>query len=160
VRRLGFPSYVILRPVVFMENFASAWFKPGIDQGKLMIALQPATVLQMIAVADIGRYGLLAFGKHEELSRREIDIAGDQHTMPDTAKILSKAAGRTVTFQQVPIAEVRKLSEDYAIMLKWFDRVGYNVDIAGNAKQYGIKPTKLADWAARVRWADQARGGG
>ena len=153
VRGLGFPSHVILRPVFFMDNFLSPWFKPGIDQGKLMIGLKPTTALQMIAVKDIGKYGLLAFEQAEELNRREIDLAGDAHTMPQAAQILSKAAGRTITFQPVPIAEVRKASEDYALMLEWFDRVGYDADIPGNAKRYGIKPTTLAEWAARVRWS-------
>src|SRR5881227_249935 len=146
VRGLGFPSHVILRPVFFMDNFLSPWFKPGIDQGKLMIGLKPTTALQMIAVKDIGKYGLLAFEQAQELNRREIDLAGDAHTMP-------QAAQRTITFQPVPIAEVRKASEDYALMLEWFDRVGYDADIPGNAKRYGIKPTTLAEWAARVRWS-------
>ena len=52
-----------------MENFLSPWFKPGIDQGKLMIGVKPTTVLQMIAVGDIGRYGRLAFERHAELER-------------------------------------------------------------------------------------------
>ena len=151
VRGLTFPSHVIIRPAFFMENFLSPWFKPGIDQGKLMMGIKPTTVLQMIAVADIGKYGLLAFEKPTELNRREIDIAGDAHTMPETANILSKAADRTIVFQQLPIAEIRKSSEDFAIMLEWFDRVGYDVDIAGNAKKYGIKPTTLGEWAASVK---------
>jgi uncharacterized protein YbjT (DUF2867 family) len=152
IRGLGFPSHVILRPVFFMDNFLSPWFKPGIDQGKLMIALKPTTVVQMIAVKDIGMYGLLAFERAEELNRKEIDLAGDGHTMPQTAQLLSKAAARTITFQPVPMEEVRKASEDYAIMLEWFDRVGYNVDIPGNARRYGVKPTTLAEWAASVKW--------
>ncbi|HEY6208289.1 MAG TPA: NmrA/HSCARG family protein [Gemmatimonadales bacterium] len=152
VRRLAFPSHVIIRPVFFMENFLSPWFKPGIDQRKLMMGIKPTTVVQMIAVSDIGKYGLLAFEKPAELNRREIDIAGDAHTMPETANILSKAAGRTITFQQVPIAEIRKSSEDYAKMLEWFDGVGYDADIAGNAKKYGIRPTTLGEWAASVNW--------
>src|SRR3989454_10008894 len=150
VRGLGFPSHVIIRPVFFMENFLSPWFKPGIEQGKLQMGLMPATVLQMTAVQDIGKYGALAFEKHGELNRREIDIAGDAHTMPEAARILSKAMGRTLSFEQVPIDVVRGFSEDYALMLEWFDRVGYNVDIRGLAQQYGIKPTTLAGWAARA----------
>jgi uncharacterized protein YbjT (DUF2867 family) len=153
VRGLGFPSYVILRPVFFMDNFLSPWFKPGLDQAKLMIGLKPNTVVQMIAVRDIGKYGLVAFEKAEELNRREIDLAGDAHTMPETAQILSKATGRSITFQPVPLEDVRKASEDYALMLEWFDRVGYDADISGNAKRYGIKPTTLAAWAAHARWS-------
>jgi len=147
VRRLGFPSHVVIRPVFFMENWVSGWFKPALDQGKLMIGLKPDTVLQMIAVRDIGQYGRLAFEKHADLKGRAIDIAGDAHTMPETAGILSQASGRTITFQPVPIAEVRRASLDYALMLEWFDRVGYDVNIPALAKEYGVRPTTLKEWA-------------
>lgn len=153
VRGLRFPSYVILRPVFFMENFLSPWFKPGIDQGNLMIGIGPTTVLQMIAVRDIGKFGLQAFERHAELNGRAIDLAGDQRTMPDTVQVLSKATGTKIIFEQVPIAEVRKSSEDYALMLEWFDRVGYDVNISALEKHYGIKLLKLAEWAAMQRWS-------
>jgi len=148
VRGLGFPSHVIIRPVFFMENFLSPWLKPGIDQGKLQMALKATTVLQMVAVRDVGKHGARAFEQHAELNRKEIDIAGDAHTMADTAKILSQAAGRTITFEPVPLDIVRAFSEDYAAMLEWFDRVGYDVDSKRLAAQSGIKPATLADWAA------------
>ena len=147
VRGLGFPSSVIIRPVFFMENWISPWFKPGLDEGKLFIALKPETRLQMIAVEDIGRFGRIAFERDKELNGRAIDIAGDQRTVPETAEILGRALGRAVTFVPVPIAEVRKQSEDYAIMLEWFDRVGYDVDIPGLIREYGIRPLTLGEWA-------------
>jgi len=147
VRGLGFPSSVIIRPVFFMENWISPWFKPGLDEGKLFIALKPETRLQMIAVEDIGRFGRIAFERDKELNGRAIDIAGDQRTVPETAEILGRALGRAVTVVPVPIAEVRKQSEDYAIMLEWFDRVGYDVDIPGLIREYGIRPLTLGEWA-------------
>jgi uncharacterized protein YbjT (DUF2867 family) len=153
VRGLGFPTSVVIRPVFFMENFLSPWFKPAIDQGKLMLAVRPDTVLQMIAVQDIGKYGLWAFDEHERLNGRGIDIAGDAHTLPEAARILSQAIGRPVEFVQQPIAEVRKFSEDYAIMLEWFDRAGYDADIEGIALESGIRPTSLAEWAAAADWS-------
>jgi uncharacterized protein YbjT (DUF2867 family) len=61
VRGLGFPSYTILRPVFFMENFISPSFKPGLKEGRLVIGIKPKTVLQMIAVEDIGKFGAQAF---------------------------------------------------------------------------------------------------
>ena len=153
VRKLGFPSHTVIRAAFFMENFASPWFKPGIDTGKLMVALKPETVLQMIAVQDIGKYGFWAFENHMALNGRAIDIAGDALTMPAAAKIIGTAAGRTVEFIQTPIEEVRKFSADFASMLEWFDRVGYNADIERNAKEPGIKPTKFVEWAAKVKWS-------
>jgi len=152
VRGLGFPFHTILRPAFFMENFISPWFKPGIDQGKLMIGLKPATVLQMIAVEDIGKYGRWAFEHYKELHGRDLDIAGDAKSMPETAKIIGEAAKKRLEFAPVPIEEVRKSSLDFALMLEWFDRVGYNADIEGRSKESGIKPTRLAAWANKVNW--------
>jgi uncharacterized protein YbjT (DUF2867 family) len=156
VRQLGFPSFVIIRPVFFMENFVSPWFKPGIDQGKLMIALKPETVLQMIAVDDIGKYGRWAFEHYQALNGRAIDIAGDARTMPEAARIIGEAAGRPVEFAPPPIEEVRKSGQDFATMLEWFDRVGYNAKIPLRAKESGIAPTTFAEWAARANWAGPA----
>ena len=106
----------------------------------------------MIAVADIGKYGAWAFENHAALNGRAIDIAGDQATMPATAGILSREAQHEVKFVQLPIEEVRKFSLDYALMLEWFDRVGYDVDIAKVSAESGIRPTPLATWAATVHW--------
>ncbi|OGC01307.1 NmrA family protein [candidate division KSB1 bacterium RBG_16_48_16] len=153
VRQLGFPSYTIIRAAFFMENLASPWFKPGIDQGKLMIGMKPETTLQMIAVQDVGKYGLWAFEQHRKLNGRAIDIAGDALTMPEAAKLISKAAGKKVEFVQVPIEEVRKASEDFAIMLEWFDRVGYNADIDATSKESGIAPTTFEQWVTTVDWS-------
>jgi uncharacterized protein YbjT (DUF2867 family) len=153
VRALKFPSYTVVRPVFFMENLVSASFLQGIQQGQLAVALAPETVLQMIAVADIGKYGRWAFENHTALNGRAIDIAGDQATMPATAAILSKAAHHEVKFVRLPIEEVRKFSLDFALMLEWFDRVGYDADIAKTSAESGIRPTPLATWAAMANWA-------
>jgi uncharacterized protein YbjT (DUF2867 family) len=153
VRSLKFPSWTIIRPVFFMENLLSPWFKPAIDQGKLTVAIKPTTVLQMIAVEDIGKYGAWAFDNARKLNGRAFDIAGDAKTMPETAQILSEAAGRKIEFVPTPIEEVRKFSEDYAIMLEWFDAVGYDADIGAMTKESGIPPTTLAQWAAKVDWS-------
>jgi uncharacterized protein YbjT (DUF2867 family) len=153
VRGLGFPSYTIIRPVFFMDNFLSPWFKPGIDEGKLMMAINPDTVLQMIAVEDIGRFGCWAFENYQELNGRAIDIAGDSCTIPKAAQIISDVSGKTVEFVKTPIEEVRKFSDDYAIMLEWFDRVGYEADIEGRAQEAGIKPVTFAQWAAKTDWS-------
>jgi uncharacterized protein YbjT (DUF2867 family) len=118
----------------------------------LAVALAPETALQMIAVADIGKYGLWAFENHAALNGRAIDIAGDQVTMPATAETLSKVTHREVKFARLPIEEVRKFSMDYALMLEWFDRVGYDADIAKTAAESGIRPTLLVTWATTVDW--------
>lgn len=152
VRGLGFPSYVILRPVFFMENLSSPWFKPAIDEGNLAIGIEPDTRLQMIAVEDIGKYGRIAFEQHEDLSGQALDIAGDALTPLEAAAKLSEAAGREITHFQVPIEDVRAFSDDFASMLEWFDAVGYHVDIEGFARRFGVDPTPFDEWVSTVDW--------
>jgi uncharacterized protein YbjT (DUF2867 family) len=144
VRGLGFPSHVILRPVFFMENLPSPWF---LNDDKLGTALKPDTKLQMVAVADIGRVAARAFTDAEALKGREIELAGDAATMPQSAELLGKHLGRKIEFVQYPIEAIRENSEDFAKMLEWFDAVGYNADISALDNEFG-KMTRLEDWAA------------
>lgn len=148
VRSLGFPSHVILRPVFFMENIVSPWFLNG---DTIYSALKPDTVLQMIAVQDIGKYGARAFTEAGRLNGRAIDLAGDALTMTRAAAALSAGLGRAINYVQIPITEVRKNSEDFALMLEWFERVGYEADIPALEKEFGFQPTPLAAWAAAQR---------
>jgi uncharacterized protein YbjT (DUF2867 family) len=152
IGEIGIPSWTIVRPAFFMENFVSPWFKPYVDQGTLAIGMKPETKLQMVAVRDIGKYGLVAIEQHEKLNGQAIDIAGDELTGPEAATILSEAAGRPIAFYQVPIDQVRAGSEDFALMLEWFDNVGYESDIDANAREYGVKPTRLREWARTQNW--------
>jgi uncharacterized protein YbjT (DUF2867 family) len=146
VRALRFPSHVILRPVFFMENLLAPFSLHG---DTLAWALGPDTSLQMIAVDDIGWLGARAFTDAAALNRREIDLAGDVQTMTQAAEILTKALGRRIAFAQTPIEAVRQYSQENALMLEWFERVGYSADIDGLEREFGRSLTKLPDWARR-----------
>jgi uncharacterized protein YbjT (DUF2867 family) len=146
VRGLGFPSHVILRPVFFMENLLAPFSLQG---STLAWALAPATKLQMIAVDDIGWFGARAFTDAAALNRREIDLAADVRTMPEAAEILTGALGRRIAFAQTPIEQVRQYSPETALMLEWFEHVGYSADTAGLERDFGRALTKLPDWARR-----------
>src|SRR6202049_5015715 len=144
VRSLRFPSHVILRPVFFMENLLAPFSLQG---STLAWALGPDTKLQMVAADDIGWFGARAFTHAAALNRREIDLAGDVRTMPEAAGVLTGALGRPVAFAETPIEQVRQYSKETAVMLEWFERVGYSADIAGLEREFGRTLTKLPDWA-------------
>jgi hypothetical protein len=74
--------------------------------------------------------------------------------MPEAAEILTEALHRPIAFAQTPIEPVRQYSKDTALMLEWFDRVGYGADIAGLEREFDRALTKLPDWAR-----GQTRGG-
>ena len=145
VRGLRFPSHVILRPVFFMENLLAPFSLQG---STLAWALGPNTKLQMIAVEDIGWFGARAF-TDATLSRREIDLAGDIRTLRESAEILTEALGRPIAFAQTPIEPVRQYSKEMAVMLEWFERVGYSTDIPGLEREFGRSLTKLPEWARK-----------
>src|SRR3954464_1074487 len=156
VRGLRFPSHVILRPVFFMENLLAPF---SLHASTLASAPGPGTRLQMIAVDDIGWFGARAFTDAAGLNRREIDLAGDVRTMPEAAEILTEALGRPIAFAQTPIEQVRQYSKEMALMLEWFEQVGYSANIAGLEREFGRALTKLPDWAHRnVRPNGKAQG--
>ena len=130
IRSLQMDEATILRPVWFMDNFASPWFAPGIADGKLRIGMEPDRTLQMIAVDDIGAFAAMAFAKPDAFMGREVEIAGDELTMPEFADAIGQAAGRRVEFEYLtPQQEKDKLGEDWVSMVRWFNEQGYRAEI-------------------------------
>jgi hypothetical protein len=46
-----------------------------------------------------------------------------------------------------------------AVMLQWFERVGYSADIAGLEREFGRALTKFPEWARRQSQCATGRGG-
>jgi uncharacterized protein YbjT (DUF2867 family) len=152
IRKIGLPA-TILRPVWFMENFGT-FCRPSILQGALTLPLRPDTRLQMIAVQDIGEFGAAAFIRPAEFLDQAIDLAGDALTMPEVVAQLSRTMGRAIRFQQVPDEQApAAFGDDLATMFRWFNEVGYNVDIPALRAKYGIPLTKFAEVVAAADWA-------
>ena len=151
IRQLDIPA-TFLRPVWFMENFGT-FSRPSPD-GVLMLPLRPETKLQMIAVKDIGEFGAAAFLRPNEFIGQAIDLAGDELTMPEVTAHLSRTMGRQVRFQQMPDdqAEVA-LGRDFALMFRWFNEVGYAVDIPALQKRFGIALTAFTQVLTQADWA-------
>ncbi len=143
LRAANFPSHAILRPVFFMENLISPWFLNG---DKILTAMKPTTKLQMIAADDIGKFVAQAFLEPQKWNRAEVDLAGDSATMPEAAAAVSELQGKKITFEPIPIEAVRKNSEDFAVMLEWFDRTGYSANIPELEKKWSVRPMKLGEW--------------
>lgn len=153
LRQLGLSS-TVLRPVWFMENFST--FFPPSSQGVLALPLRPTTKLQMIALQDIGEFGAAAFVRPSQFIGQTIVLAGDELTMPEVATHLSRTMGRPVRFQEIPDDQVEAMmGHDFALMFRWFNEVGYSVDIPALRQRYGIPLTTFADL---VTGADGAKG--
>lgn len=157
IRKSGVPA-TILRPVFFMENFGSSWLLPGIKNGKLTLPVRPDHPLQMIALDDIGEVAATAFENPRDYIGQVVELAGDEKTLPDAMRLLSKAIGKPILYEQMPDERSEKaFGKELAIMFRWFNDVGYDVDIAALRKRYGIALTQFEELIAHASWVESLK---
>ncbi|TIW32939.1 MAG: NmrA/HSCARG family protein [Mesorhizobium sp.] len=153
IERLGIP-YTISAPVAFMENFAAPWSLGALAQGTHAFAVPAKRPLQLVALADIGAFVAALAERRERVFGKRFDFAGDELSGEEQAKVLSQAIGRPICYQEIPIVMARQQSEDAALMFEWFDRVGYDVDIAALHKDFReVRWHSFADWARAFDWS-------
>jgi uncharacterized protein YbjT (DUF2867 family) len=96
VRELDLP-YTILRPVFFMQNWEM--MREPILGGTLPQPLDPDKRFQHVAVEDVGVFAAIAFEHPDECIGREVDLAGDEQTMPEIAETFGRVIGRSATIR-------------------------------------------------------------
>jgi len=146
VRGLHFPSHVILRPVAFHGKPAGPLQSPG-RHADLGARASHEAADDCCGRTSAGWRARVHRGRR--LEPREMISLVTCRTMPEAAEILTKALGRPIAFAQTPIAQVRQYSEDTALMLEWFERVGYSA----------TSPAWNASSAARSRSSPTGRAG-
>jgi uncharacterized protein YbjT (DUF2867 family) len=138
IRSLKLP-YTILRPVFLMENWESS--RDLIFNGTLSQPLDPNKPLQQVSVDDVGAFAALAFQHPDKWLNREIDLAGEELTMLETAQVFSRVIGQQVNYKQVAWEQfLLGTGEETTTMFQWFNNVGYNADITAVRSYYpGLK---------------------
>jgi uncharacterized protein YbjT (DUF2867 family) len=131
LRGTGMP-YTILRPVFFMENWLA--MKGTLDRGQLLLPLTPETILQQIAVDDIGQFAVMAFEHPGKWQGTATDLAGDELFLDQTAQTLH------ATYSQIPWEDFeRQAGPEMTTMFRWFQDVGYHADITKlRQKHHGL----------------------
>jgi uncharacterized protein YbjT (DUF2867 family) len=134
VRQSGLP-YTIFRPVFFMQNWE--WMREYILGGTLAQPLDPDKPFQQVAVEDVGAFATIAFERPEEWIGREVDLAGDEQTMPEIAETFGRVIGKEISYYQVPWDQFEEqMGEEGALMYRWFNEVGYEANIAALRQEY------------------------
>jgi uncharacterized protein YbjT (DUF2867 family) len=153
VAGLGVP-YTISAPVAFMENVVAPWSIGLLRQGTYAFAMPPKRVLQLVALADIGAFVAGLVERRDQVFGKRFDLAGDELSGEEQAKILSRSIGRPIYYQEIPIAAARQQSEDAALMFEWFNRVGYDADIAALRRDFSeVRWHSYAEWASEFDWS-------
>lgn len=150
IRQIGLPA-TILRPVWFMENFTT-FAKPSAE-GVLTLPMKPARKLAMVALKDIGEFGAAAFLRPNDFLGQAIDLAGDDLTMPEAAAQLTHAIGRPIRFQEFPMEQAEAaMGHDLTTMFRWFNEVGYAIDLPALKQKFQMPLTTFAEWIKTVDW--------
>jgi uncharacterized protein YbjT (DUF2867 family) len=116
------PPATILRPVSFMENFAT-YNRPVLHDGELVVnlAVRPELPMQLISVRDIGAYAAIAFDRPGHFLGRTVEIAGDVLTPLQIAETFGRVCRLPARFRQTPIEQIRAFDEQLAQMFAFFN---------------------------------------
>lgn len=154
LKKIGLPC-TILRPVYFMDNWQMPMLRDAILHGMLPQPLSIDTLLQQIDVDDIGYFVALAFENPETWIGREFDLAGDELSMRDVAATFSRVLGKEVKYNQVGWDEFQDtVGEEMTIMYRWFEDVGYTVDIQACRREH--PRLKTLEQHIKAHWAEAA----
>jgi uncharacterized protein YbjT (DUF2867 family) len=142
----GLP-YTITAPTYFFDNALG-----GLDRiyaGILDLPLPPNRELQQLARPDLGAFVAKVLLNPAPYAGQRIELASDAATPAQMSDVLSAAVGRTVRFEQTPLASIR--NPDMHAMWTFLNGPGYQVDIAAlRAANPDIEWTSFADWAQRT----------
>ena len=153
IKNSGVP-YTIIGPTFFMENLHS-YSRSGLQQGQLALPLSPSRILQQSALENIAEFSALVLERRNSFLGKRIDIASDELTGEQAAKVLSVGLGRKIRYAQVPSEQIRQASEDLARMFEWFERVGTGIDVANLHQQYPeVNWRTFKDWVKSQNWDD------
>jgi uncharacterized protein YbjT (DUF2867 family) len=119
-----------------------------------MMPMRADKKLAMVALRDIGGFGAAAFMRPNDFLGQAIDLAGDELTMPGVATQLSKVTGRSIQFQGLPLEQAEAtMGHDLATMFRWFNEVGYQINVVALTQTFGIPLTTFGEWVKTVDWA-------
>lgn len=145
--------HTIIRPAYFMENFLAPFILPGLKQGRIATPMPPDRKLEMITVKDIGKFVVYILERREEFLNKAIDIASDDLSGKEYTEILSRITEHEIKYYELKYEDLAKFGEDYILMYKWFNDVGYNIDIDNLHKKYPeIGWHRFEDWVKEQDW--------
>ncbi|WP_028777797.1 NmrA/HSCARG family protein [Shimazuella kribbensis] len=127
IHRIGLPATIFRLPF-FMENFLTFTYY-GLQNGIYADATQPDIPTSLIAVDDIGVFVSLAFSDPKKYMETTLSLASDAVTPPNIAAAISRISGKTITYKQIPLEEIRQQNEDIAKIYEWINKGGNRVDL-------------------------------
>jgi len=152
IHAVGVPA-TILRPVSFMDNFAT-YNRPVLDDGELVvsIAVRPELPMQLISVRDVGAFAAIAFERPGHFLGQTVEIAGDALTPPQIADTFGRVCGLRARFRQTPIEQIRAFDAQLAQMFTFFNDHPSELADLSALRAYHPGLMRLETWLRATEW--------
>lgn len=155
-------AYNIIRPNWFMQNFNTFWIQGILEQGKIFLPVGAAKG-SFIDARDIAAVAARLLST-DDFNNRDFDLTGSVALDHDAvAAILSNATGQTITYQDIPEADMRSALlgsgvppayAEFLLMILGFFKLGYAERTTDAVPTLlGRAPIALAQYAADYRSA-------
>ncbi len=122
-----------------------------LQAGQWPIPGPPDRPVQLIPAVDVARFAALVIERPGDFAGRRVELASDEVTGPEAARILSDVLRRPITHPRTmpgPLAPM-------APFFQWLAGIGFHADIQQLRTRYPeIGWHTLRHWAAAHDWAD------
>jgi uncharacterized protein YbjT (DUF2867 family) len=157
-------AWNVVRPNWFMQNFNTNWLHGIRMQGKILLPAGTAKV-SFIDTRDISA-AVARLLAGDDLANRAFDLTGPRALdLAEAAAILSRAGGRTITYQEIEPDALRQgllaaglpaAYADFLVLILGFLKAGHSAPVTGGVRELlGREPTSFEQYAQdhRPYWA-------
>ncbi|CAJ2501312.1 Uu.00g041650.m01.CDS01 [Anthostomella pinea] len=122
--------WTILRPTGFMDNYGAPTAF-GRTMAALWATMLPDRAIQLVSVRDIGLFAAKALLHPDAWAGRAVGLAGDELTFDQAREVYRRTMGHEMPRTWTVVGRVvRWAVAEAGDSMKWFEDVGFGVDIA------------------------------
>lgn len=161
-------AHTVVAPTAFLSDLTGppfwegllpgAW--DGLRDGVYAFALPAEIRLQMVSLADLGRFVQLIVENPRRFDRSRVEIASIEVSGAEIVDRLSRSLNRRIRYQKVSPEVLEKVAGDDAVaMTQFFLRGGYTVDIPSlHARYPQVQWQSTQDWIDSHEWPEAHEG--
>ncbi|MBD0863203.1 NmrA/HSCARG family protein [Gordonia sp. zg691] len=139
--------HTVVGPAYFYDNLLAG--TDALDAGVMPIAMPADKPLQQLSRRDLGRFVALLFSEPDLHVGERIDIASDQPSPAEMARIVGEVLNTAVAAESFDPGRIP--SPDMSAMFTFLGDRGYEVDIPTLHRRFpGVGWQPFADWAAEA----------
>jgi uncharacterized protein YbjT (DUF2867 family) len=151
LRGSGVP-HTIIAPVYFMENVWNPWNQAALATGRWPSPVTRSRPLQQIPLADVLAFTLHVLESRDDVLGQRIEIASDQLTAEQAARVISRLLSCPVEVAEPPPGQGNPMSA-------WLEHAGPAVDTTALRRHYPhVGWHTFADWASTQSWHPLLKG--